>query len=53
MLRVYKAPSGHLYQYEEGNQPTGYVLAEPTPEPKPTPAKARTPRNKARKTATK
>lgn len=52
MLRIYKAPSGHLYQYEEGKQPAGYVLAEPTPE-KPTPAKARTPRNKARKTATK
>lgn len=52
MLRIYKAQNGHLYQYEEGNQPAGYVLAEPTPE-KPTPAKARTPRNKARKTSTK
>lgn len=52
MLRIYRAPSGATYQYEEGKQPAGYVLAEPQPE-KPTPAKARTPRNKARKTATK
>ena len=58
MLRIYRAPNGHTYQYEEGEQPDGFVLAdEPKaaePEPKPKPArKARTAANKARTTKNK
>lgn len=49
MLRIYKAPSGRLYQYEEGQQPEGYELHEP----KSAKAKQQTPRNKARKVTTK
>ena len=34
-LRIYRAPeSGYTYQYEEGEQPSGYVLVEPKPAPK-------------------
>ena len=25
MLRIYRAPNGGTYQYEEGEQPDGYV----------------------------
>lgn len=52
MLRIYRAPNGATYQYEEGMQPDGYELADEQPagaEPKPKPArKARTTANKAR-----
>lgn len=27
MLRIYRSPVGLTYQYEEGAQPDGYVLA--------------------------
>jgi len=56
MLRIYKAPSGLTYQYEEGRQPEGYELVEPKakPEPETKPArKARTTANKARTTKNK
>lgn len=53
MLRIYRAPNGHTYQYEEGTQPWDHVPVdepEPEPEPKPkrAPAKKRTTQNKAR-----
>lgn len=53
MLRIYAAPNGRTYQYEEGTQPEGYTLAATQPKGAETPAKARTARNKARKTTTK
>lgn len=53
MLRIYVAPSGLLYQYEEGTQPEGYVLYDAKPKAKPTPTKARAAANKARKVANK
>lgn len=28
MLRIYRSPVGLTYQYEEGTQPDGYVLAD-------------------------
>ena len=31
MLRVYRSPGGLTYQYEEGTQPDGYVLADHQP----------------------
>ena len=59
MLRIYRAPNGAIYQYEEGRQPDGYELAdeqpagaEPEPETKPA-RKARTAANKARTTKNK
>lgn len=48
MLRIYRAPSGLTYQFEQGKQPAGYVLVEDKPK-----AKQRTAANKARKTTTK
>lgn len=48
MLRIYKAPSGLTYQFEQGKQPAGYVLVEDKPK-----AKQRAAANKARKTTTK
>ncbi|MBQ9004898.1 MAG: hypothetical protein IJ092_00845 [Atopobiaceae bacterium] len=42
MLRIYRAPDGRTYQYEEGEQPDGY---EPTDAPK---SKRRTAQNKRR-----
>ena len=42
MLRIYKAPDGRTYQYEEGEQPQGF---EPLDVPKP---KRRTTANKRR-----
>ena len=57
MLRIYRAPNGRTYQYEEGEQPEDHVLVDepaPEPEPKPKPArKARTTANKARATKNK
>ena len=49
MLKIYKDKDGYTFQYEEGNQPEGYVLAD---EPKPKAKQAR-PANKARTTRTK
>lgn len=58
MLKIYRAPDGTTWQYDEGTQPEKYVLVEPKAEqpelkaeqPK---AKARVPRNKARTTKAK
>lgn len=50
-MRVYRAPSGACFQYPEGTQPDGYVLAEAA-KPKPAPKK-RTTTNKAAKPANK
>lgn len=48
MLRIYLAPNGHKYQYEEGEQPADHVLWEPEgAKPKPAPRKRRTAANKA------
>ncbi len=49
MLRIYKAPNGYKFQYEEGQQPADHVLAEPEgAKPKAAPRKRRTAANKAR-----
>lgn len=41
MLRIYSAPDGRTYQYEEGLQPDGFALVDvPKPEPKATPKAA-------------
>lgn len=58
MLRIYRAPNGATYQYEEGRQPDGYELADEQPagaepEPKKPARKARTTANKARATKNK
>lgn len=54
MLRIYRAPNGRTYQFEEGEQPEDHVLVdESKTAPKKTPAKRRTTANKARKTANK
>lgn len=45
-LRIYRSPDGFTFQYEEGTQPDGYVLAE-TAKPKAAP-KRRTTANKAK-----
>lgn len=45
-LRIYRAPSGLTYQFEEGKQPAGYVLVRPA-------AKRRAASNKAAKMANK
>ena len=45
MLRIYRSPEGHTFQYEEGTQPEGYVLAD---RPK-AQGKRRTAQNKAAK----
>lgn len=47
MLKIYVAPNGHKYQYEEGQQPADHVLYEP--KPKAAPRKRRTAANKAQK----
>jgi len=47
-LRIYRAPSGLCFQYEEGTQPNGYVLATPE-KPKAAPKRRQAP-NKARQT---
>jgi hypothetical protein len=46
-LRIYRAPSGLCFQYEEGKQPQGYVLVT-AERPKAAP-KRRTAANKALK----
>ena len=45
-LRIYRAPSGLCFQYEDGKQPDGYVLVTDE-KPKAAP-KRRTATNKAR-----
>lgn len=48
MLRIYKAPNGYTFQYEEGQQPADHVLAEPvSAKPKAAPRKRRAAANKA------
>ena len=51
-LRIYAAPNGSTFQYEEGEQPEGFTLADvqsvETAKPKAAP-KRRTTRNKAAK----
>lgn len=50
MLRIYQSPGGMTFQFEEGTQPAGYVLAKPEKSP----AKAKAPAaNKARRAANK
>ena len=52
-LRIYAAPNGSTFQYEEGEQPDGFTLADvqsvETAKPKATPRKRRTTTNKAAK----
>lgn len=50
-LRIYRSPEGYQFQYEEGTQPAGYVLAV-ADKPKAAP-KRRTATNKAAKTQNK
>lgn len=44
-LRIYEAPNGSTFQYEEGEQPEGYRLAAVQPKgaepPKPAPKRRR------------
>lgn len=49
MLLIYVSPQGGKYQYEEGQQPEGYVLCDVQAKGYVPPKKARAPRNKARK----
>lgn len=49
MLKNYKMPNGHIYQYEEGDQPECAVEVKAV-EP---PVKAVVPENKAKKTVNK
>lgn len=53
MLLIYKAPDGRKYQYEEGAQPEGYVLAEVQAKGAVVPNKAKRPANKKASTRTK
>ena len=46
MLLIYVAPNGRKYQYEEGQQPEGYVLCDVQ-------EKGYAPANKSRKAPTK
>lgn len=46
-LKIYRSPEGYTFQFEEGTQPTGYVLVTPE-KPKAAP-KRRTTANKAAK----
>lgn len=46
MLRIYRSPEGFTFQYEEGEQPQGYVLVT-NEKPNPAPRKRRTTANKA------
>ena len=51
MLRIYRAPDGTTWRYEEGTQPAGFELVRQSPAPKrraATPDKARTAQNKAK-----
>lgn len=53
MLRIYRAPDGRTYQYDEGTQPEGYVedVLEVKSKPKPSTKARKAPANKARTTA--
>lgn len=51
-LKIYRSPDGYQFQYEEGKQPDGYVLAEQAKQPEEQ-TKRRAPRNKARKVSDK
>lgn len=53
MLRIYRAPDGRTYQYDEGTQPEGYVedVPEVKSKPKPSTKARKAPANKARTTA--
>lgn len=54
MLKIYKMPNGHRYQFEEGKAPAGAVPVKPEPtEKKPKANKAKRPANKKRKAASK
>ena len=53
MLRIYKSPDGYTFQYEEGTQPEGYVLADEKPKAKKPANKAKKPADKAKKAETK
>ena len=53
MLLIYKAPNGRTYQFEEGEQPEGYVLADVQPKGAKVPNKATRPANKRASTRTK
>lgn len=44
MLRIFRAPNGRTYQYEDGRQPAGYEPAD---------AKAKPAANKSRRAANK
>lgn len=54
MLRIYKAPNGSTWRYEEGEQPDGYVLVDEKPKAAPKAApKRRMTANKRRTSANK
>ena len=46
MLLIYKAPDGRTYQYEEGEQPEGYVPVDVQPKAAKAPNKSRRAANK-------
>lgn len=46
MLLIYKAPDGRTYQYEEGEQPEGYVPVDVQPKGAKAPNKSRRAANK-------
>jgi len=52
MLRIYRAPNGRTYQYEEGTQPAGLepvdAPAKPQPKRRATTNKRRTAQDKAK-----
>lgn len=50
MLKNYVMPNGHIYQFEEGEQPAVAVPYEKAAKPE---TKAKKPANKARKAANK
>lgn len=52
MLKIYRAPNGSTWQYEEGKQPAGYVPVEREKQPEaaePVEVKESKPMNKAAK----
>jgi len=56
MLRIYKAPNGACFQFEEGAAPDGYTLADEAHAPEKAAKaanKAKKPANKSRKAAAK
>lgn len=50
MLKIYRMPNGHLYQFEDGDVPAGAVLVEAEKKAE-TKTKAVKPANKARRKA--